>query len=80
MVGSKSAGPFFPDEKAQEGTSSTTSIKAWASSPQRLRTASISLWSEKMILIREMRSRVLIPRLIKRFHVGVPLRTRNRSN
>ena len=76
MVGSKSAGPFFPDEKALEITLSIASITAWASSPQRLQTASISLWSEKMISIREISSRSVISWLIKCFHV---LHARNRS-
>jgi len=53
------------------------SMKAWASSPRRRWTTSISLLPEKMVVIREMRSRVVSGRLIKCFHVGGPLHTRD---
>jgi len=55
-------------------TSYIISTKDCASSPRRHLTASISLRSEKMAVIKEMRSSVERGRLINRFHAGVPLR------
>jgi len=55
--------------------SSITSTKARASSPERRPTTSTPVWSEKMDVIREMRSCSEREYLINRFQAGRPLRT-----
>jgi len=45
-------------------------IKFWASSPERCSTTSIWFLSEKMIVIRDIRSFVVRVRLINRFQAG----------
>ena len=68
-----------PEIKEWGSTSSTMSTNDWASSLHRRLTISVSSRSEKISVIREMRSFVLRGRSTKRFHAGPLLRVRKWS-
>lgn len=70
---------LFGDERVFKLTSSITSIKFWASFPERYPTTLVVLWSEKMAVIREMRSSIERGSLINRFQAGRSLRNQSKE-